>query len=297
MGQHEAAGSARGCRVGHQKTSGRRGVTHRKVLSPEEVWRRYDGVESRLTAPLSERMLDLAGVRPGMRVLDLATGRGEPALRAARRVAPDGVVVGIELADGVLEMAREKARLSGLSNLDLRVADAASALDVPSNHFHAATVRWGLMYMAAPVAALVNVQQALLPTGVLVAALWAEPERVPYYTLPRRLLQRYRSLPRVEAEAPGPFRYADLERVTRDFGRAGFLLDHVEEMEVAVFESETEGGMVDWVRALGLTQLLNDLPEQQQRAWEDDLTSEVRRRGPGPLQLGGVTRIVRARKK
>jgi ubiquinone/menaquinone biosynthesis C-methylase UbiE len=271
-----------------------RAVTDRKVLTPEEIWRRYDGIESRLTAPLSERMLDLAGIRPGMRVLDLATGRGEPALRAARRVAPDGFVVGVELADGVLEMAREKARLSGLSNLDLRVADAASAQDMASNYFHAATVRWGLMYMAAPVAALMNVQQALLPTGVLVAALWAEPERVPYYTLPRRLLQRYRALPPIDPDAPGTFRYADLERVRRDFGRAGLRLDHVEEMEVTVFESETDTEMVDWVRALGLTHLLNDLPEHEQRAWEIDLTSEVRRRGAGSLRLGGVTRIVRA---
>lgn len=271
-------------------------MKERKVLTPEELWRRYDGVESRLTAPLSERMLDLAGVRPGMRVLDLATGRGEPALRAARRAAPDGFVVGVELADGVLEMAREEARRSGLSNLDLRVADAASAQDIASNYFHAATVRWGLMYMAAPVAALMNVHRALLPTGVLVAALWAEPERVPYYTLPRRLLQRYRALPPVDPEAPGTFRYADLERVARDFGRAGFLLDHVEEMDVTVFESETDAEIVDWVRALGLTQLLNNLPEHEQRAWEIDLAREVRRRGAGSLRLGGVTRIVRARK-
>jgi len=97
------------CMSFNSKLDGRvddRAVTDRKVLTPEEIWRRYDGIESRLTAPLSERMLDLAGIRPGMRVLDLATGRGEPALRAARRVAPDGFVVGVELADGVLEMAR-----------------------------------------------------------------------------------------------------------------------------------------------------------------------------------------------
>lgn len=269
-------------------------MTDRKVLTPEELWRRYDDVESRLTAPLSERMLDLAGIRPGMRILDLATGRGEPALRAARRVAPDGVVVGVELAAGVLEMAREKARLSGLSNLDLRVADATSAQDIASNYFHAATVRWGLMYMVASVAALMNVHQALLPTGVLVAALWAEPERVPYYTLPRRLLQHYRALPPVDPEAPGIFRYADLERVTRDFGRSGFLIDHVEEMDVTVFESETDAEFLDWVQALGLTQLLNELPKHEQRAWEIDLTREVRRREAGSLRLGGVTRIVRA---
>lgn len=273
-----------------------RTVTDRKVLTPEEVWRRYDAVESRLTAPLSERMLDLTGIRRGMRVLDLATGRGEPALRAARRVGPEGVVVGVELADGVLEMAREKARRNGVSNLDLRVADAASAEGIASTYFHAATVRWGLMYMAEPVAALMNVHHALLPTGVLVAALWAEPERVPYYTLPRRLLQRYRALPPIDPEAPGTFRYADFERVARDFERAGFLLDHVEEMEVTVFESETDAELVDWVRALGLNPLLNDLPEHEQRAWEIDLASEVRRRGAGSLRLGGVTRIVRARK-
>ena len=67
-------------------------------------------------------------------------------------------------------------------------------------------------------------------------------------------------------------------------------------MDVTVFESETDAEIVDWVRALGLTKLLNDLPEHEQRAWEMDLTSEIRRRGDGALRLGGVTRIVRARK-
>jgi ubiquinone/menaquinone biosynthesis C-methylase UbiE len=273
-------------------------VTDRKVLGPEEFWRKYDAIESRLTAALSERMLDLAGIGPGARVLDLATGPGEPALRAARRVAPDGLVVGLELDGRVLELAREKARQRGLSNLDLRAADATVPDRVPSNCFHAVTVRWGLMYMSAPVAALVNAHEALLPTGVLVAALWAEPERVPYYTLPRRLLERYRTLPGIDREAPGPFRYADLERIRRDFAEAGFTLDHVEEMEVTVFETETDAEMVDWVRAVGLTRLLEGLPEDDQRAWERDLVREVRRMAAGgSLGLGGLTRIVRARKK
>jgi ubiquinone/menaquinone biosynthesis C-methylase UbiE len=272
-------------------------VTDRKVLSPEGFFRKYDGIESRLTAALSERMLDLAGIGPGMRVLDLATGAGEPALRAARRVAPDGLVVGLELDNGVLEIARGKALQSGISNLDLRSADAAVPHEVPSNWFHAVTVRWGLMYMSAPVAALVNAHKALLPTGVLVAALWAEPDRVPYYTLPRRLLERYRPVPGLDLEAPGPFRYADLERITHDFAGAGFSVDHVEEMEVTVFEAEVEVEMVDWVRALGLNRLLNALPKDDQRAWELDLASELRRMAVGgSLRLGGSTRIVRARK-
>jgi ubiquinone/menaquinone biosynthesis C-methylase UbiE len=269
---------------------------NRPLLTAEEVWRRYDAVESRLTAPVSERMLDLAGLQPGMRVLDLATGRGEPSLRAARRVGPQGLVLGVELSDALLRMAKEKADREGLSNLDLRSANAELLEDIPRGHFHAATVRWGLMYMAAPIAALANARRALLPTGVLVAALWAEPNRVPYFTLPRRLLERYRRLPALDPEAPGTFRYADLERVVRDFNRAGFTLEHVEEMEIPVFEAETGAELVAWVRALGLTQLLNDLPEDDQRAWEKDLTSEMERsRAGGLIRLGGVTRIVCAR--
>ena len=270
-------------------------MTDRKVLSPEEFWRKYDAIESRLTAPLSERMLDLAGVGPGMRVLDLATGRGEPALRAARRVAPDGTVVGVDRDDAVLEIARDKARHGGMSNLDLRSADAAISPDVPSNYFHAVTVRWGLMYMSAPIAALVNARKALLPTGVVVAALLAEPDRVAYYSLPRRLLARYRALPGIDPEAPGPFRYADLERITRDFAEAGLSIDHVEEMEVTVFEADTDAEMVDWVRAIGLDRLLSELSAADQRAWESDLGAELRRiGGGGRLRLGAVSRIVRA---
>ena len=73
----------------------------------EEIWRQYDAIESRLTAPLSERMLDLAGLQRGMHVLDLATGRGEPALRAASRVGSQGSVLGVDLSGAMLRMARE----------------------------------------------------------------------------------------------------------------------------------------------------------------------------------------------
>ena len=76
-----------------------------RVLSVEEFWRRYDALESRLTAGLSERMLELAGLSPGQCVLDLASGRGEPALRAAARVGPHGHVLGVEPALPLVQMS------------------------------------------------------------------------------------------------------------------------------------------------------------------------------------------------
>lgn len=268
--------------------------------SIEEIWRRYDAMEARLTAPLSERMIELAGLGAGMRVLDLATGRGEPALRAARRVAPDGVVVGIDVSAPMLAMARERAVQENISNLELRCGNAESLDDLPDSHFHVSTVRWGLMYMQSPHAALANVRRALLPTGVLVAALWAEPERVPYLATARRLLAKYRPMPFLDPQAPGMFRYGDLGRAVRDFEGAGFTVDTVEELDVAIFEGETAAEALAWLRELGsgLGQLVSAMPETAQKSWEEDVMTELTtNRAAGSIRLGGVTRILRARPK
>lgn len=267
----------------------------RRALSHVDVWQRYDAVEARLTASLSERMLDLAGLFRGARVLDLATGRGEPAVRAALRVGPGGSVVGVEPSAALLAMARESAESAGVDNLELRVARAETVDLRGDSPFHAVTSRWGLMYLEDPVQALINARHALAPGGAVVAAVWAEPERVPYYTLPRGLLARYRPVPAIDRSAPGTFRYADVAQLYGDFERAGLVVDRVEEIELSVFESETADELVSWVRALGLTPLLADLPHATQVAWERDLVEALDRERDGPYALGGVTRIVRAR--
>lgn len=271
-------------------------IVSRPMPTPAEIWRIYDDTEQRLTAPVSERMLDLAGLRPGMCVLDLATGRGEPAIRAARRVGPSGLVVGVDVSEDMLQMARARAEREGIENLELRVANVETLQDLHPPRFHAILARWGLMYLDSPVAALEAARRAMLPGGPLVAAVWVEPDRVPYYSLPRRLLERYRPLPPIDPEAPGTFRYAYPDRLQRDFEAAGFAIDHVEEMEVSVMESATDEALIAWTRAFGMAPLLDGLPAGVQQAWEADL---LRVTGPlradGLVRLGGVTRIVVAR--
>jgi len=268
-------------------------TAQRPILDAEEVWRRYDRTEARLSSPLSARMLELARVRPGMRVLDLATGRGEPAILAAHRVGPGGSVLGIDISEPMLAMARERASLEGLTNLELRAMDAQALQALPAASFDAVLVRWGLMYMDAPLEALIGARRALAPGGTLVAAVWVEPERVPYFTLPRRLLEKYRSVPPIDPNAPGTFRYADPERLRDDLARAELQVEHIEELEVAVMEAQTPAELVAWVRAFGLTRLLNDLPAEAQRAWEQDLVDAAEPlRTDGFIRLGGVTRIV-----
>lgn len=268
-------------------------TAQRPILSAEEVWRTYDAMEARLTAPLTERMIDLAGIRPGMHLLDLGTGRGEPAISAARRVGPSGFVLGVDVSASMLDMARQRAAREGVTNLELRVMNAEALAGIPTAYFDATLARWGLMYMGSPVAALGGARRAMVPSGVLVAAVWAEPERVPYFSLPRRVLERHRPLPPIDFAAPGTFRFADPERMQRDFRDAGLRIEHVEEMEIPVMEAETAAELVAWVRAFGLTRLLNDLPEQAQAHWEEELAQEAESlRKDGFVRLGGVTRIV-----
>lgn len=265
----------------------------RPVPSVDEVWDTYDEMEARLTAPLSARMLVLGDVGPCMRVLDVATGRGEPAIPAAHRVGPAGSVLGVDVSPTMLERARARATREGLTNLELRVLDAASLQLVADGRFDAVLARWGLMYLPEPVAALDGARRALKLDGRLVAAVLVAPERASYWTLPRRLLQRYRALPPVDAAAPDPFRYADPERLRRDVEAAGLTIVHTEELELPVMEAATDDELVAWVRAFGLTRLLNGLPDKAQRAWEADLLREAEPlRRDGRVQLGAVTRIV-----
>lgn len=267
----------------------------RPLLTPEEIWRKYDAMEARLSAPLSERMIELAALRPGMRVLDLATGRGEPAISAAKRVAPSGSVLGVDLSAPMLQMARERASAEGVANLELRVLNAESLDGVPDEAFDVAFVRWGLMYMTAPVRALEEVRRTLKPGGKLIAALWAEPERVSYHSLPRKVLEKYRPLPPIDFDAPGVFRYADPKRFEEHVKQAGLRVDHLEELDVPVVEAKTASELIEWVRAFGLTKLLNELPEEAQRAWEANFANEAERlRRDGVIRLGGTTIIATA---
>lgn len=271
-------------------------MNHPTPAEIEAIWRAYDATEARLTAGVSARMVALAGLRPGQRVLDLATGRGEPALAAARQVAPTGLVVGVELDPRMVAMARERAAREGVTNLELHVGDAQRLDAIAPAAFDAVLVRWALMYMNDPIAALTEARRALVPDGALVAALWAEPERVDYASLPRRLLARHAALPPIDFDVPGTFRYADPLRIERDFARAGFAIERCDELTIAVMEAATDAELIAWARAFGMNRLLAPLSPAVQAEWERDLVAACAPlRRDGFVRLGGTTRLVVAR--
>lgn len=219
--------------------------------SVAEAWRRWWRVFEAGAQPLNEHLVDLAGVRPGTRVLDLATGLGEPALTAAQRVGASGRVIGLDLAPGMLALARERAVEADVTNLELREGDA-DALDLPEHGFDAALCRWGLMLFAEPERAAAAVRRALRPGAVFACAVWAEPERVPFLALPRRVAARELELPPADPDEPGPFRLSAPGAVEAVLAAAGF--DPVEvERRTVTFEFESADRFLDFVQELSST--------------------------------------------
>ena len=132
-------------------------------------WRRQWETIERFSQPVSDRLVKLTQIRPGHRVLDVATGIGEPAVTAACAVGSSGSVVATDQAPEMLAIARERAATLGLRNIEFREMDAET-LDLPGESFNAVMCGWGLMFLPNPGDALKGMYRLLVPDGGLAAA-------------------------------------------------------------------------------------------------------------------------------
>src|SRR3972149_6037630 len=95
-------------------------------------WRKHDERFRRVTAPVTQRLLEMAAIAPGQTILDIASGTGEPALPAAELVGPGGRVVLTDQAPEMLAVAREMAQTRGLTNVEFRLARGAAGEGAPA---------------------------------------------------------------------------------------------------------------------------------------------------------------------
>ena len=140
--------------------------------------------------PWAPRLLDLAALREGERVLDIACGTGVVARLAARRVGATGSVVGLDLNPGMLAVARRLPRPPGTS-IDFREG-SASALPFGNGEFDVALCQQGLQFFPDRPLALREMRRVLAPTGRLALAVWTDP--APYSQAVREALTRYVSV-------------------------------------------------------------------------------------------------------
>ena len=121
--------------------------------------------QARFYGDLTEQVLRLAGIEPGMRVLDVGCGAGDVSFLAAALVGPDGTVIGVDKAPAALDLAQQRAHAAGLTNVHFVEGDAATLrLDAPVD---AVIGRLVLMYFPDPAAVLRHLLGLLAPGGVV----------------------------------------------------------------------------------------------------------------------------------
>ena len=243
-------------------------------------------------------MLELAGVTKGHWVLDIASGTGEPAIPAARKVGQAGKVIGTDYVDEMLSFAREKATKEGLDNIEFQYVDGEE-LDFKPSTFDAVTIRWGLMFMLDPGACLRRARGVLKRGGRLVVTCWASPERNPFVSLMVTTLRNYTELPAPPPEAPGIFAFADDERLRGVFASSGFKNIAIEEMELDVVEVENGQAYWELMRDLAgpIMTLVKELDKPTRNAFVNELTARADAlKRDGTIKMQGTTWMASASK-
>lgn len=183
-------------------------------------------------APLGEAAMDRAELEPAERVLDIGCGCGQTTLELAARVGERGSVLGVDLSDPMLERAKDRAQESSVTNVLFQQADAQT-YKFDASGFDLLFSRFGVMFFSSPVEAFTNLISALRPGGRLSFVAWQRLERNPWMHLP--IIAASKHLPPggppPEPEAPGPFAFADPERVEAILHESGFLNIQHESLE------------------------------------------------------------------
>jgi SAM-dependent methyltransferase len=183
-------------------------------------WTERQALQDVLLAPVSEILIDRAGVRAGERIIDVGCGCGAIAIALAQRTGPAGHVLGIDISAPMLARARQLTP-AGIP-VEFVLADATVYPFVPAS-FDLLVSRFGVMFFAEPVLSFANMRRALRPSGRLAFACWREPRENPWMMAPlQAVYQHVPKLPQQEPDDPGPFAFASEARVHRILSEAGF---------------------------------------------------------------------------
>jgi enediyne biosynthesis protein CalE5 len=239
-------------------------------------WRKWSELIDGAASGISERLVELAGIEPGSRVLDVAAGYGEPSLTAARAAGPDGSVVATDISAEMIAFGRERSAAAGLENLEFEVSDAAG-LDFPHESFDAALSRWGIIFEPDGEAAAARVRGFLKPGSRMAISSWGPPERVPFLAIPMRTAMERLDVPPPPPGTPGPLSRPTSEALGGLLGDGGFSDVEVEETEVT-FEWESPEEFTTFIEEIAppITAIIDPHPQDVQDETWAAITDAVR---------------------
>jgi ubiquinone/menaquinone biosynthesis C-methylase UbiE len=171
-------------------------------------WQKHAGTIRIMFGPVTQALIEDAGLIEGDAVLDVACGAGEPSLTIAEIVGPTGSVMCTDVVAEMVAAAQSEAQRSKLTNVAFRQC-AADALPFDSNSFDAVVSRLGAMFFPNPVAALREMLRVTKHEGVISLAVWCKSELNPFFYVITDVVARYCEVQAVDPNAPGAFRFAE----------------------------------------------------------------------------------------
>lgn len=185
------------------------------------AWARYAEIVDVMFAEITDAVLDAAAITFGDRVLDLGCGNGGTTLAAADKVTAVGSVTAIDISAPMLERAQERADDAGLVNVTFVLGDA-SIYPFAEKSFDAMVSRLGAMFFEDPEDTFRRMAPALASGGRIALGVWRGPRENLWAMGPVAAAKEFLDMPpRPGPEDPGPFSFADPERVRSVLGGAG----------------------------------------------------------------------------
>ena len=197
-------------------------TTRDQWQSAAEPWYRWGPTVDEWLGQATETMLDMAGVGPGGRVLDVAAGAGGQTIAAAKRVGASGYVLATDISSNILEFASEAARREGLGNVQTRVMDGESLEELEEESFAAVISRVGLIYFPDQHKALSGMVRALKPGGRTASIVYSTAENNKFFSIPVSIIRKRAQLPPPLPGQPGPFSLGGVGVLEEAYQRAGF---------------------------------------------------------------------------
>jgi SAM-dependent methyltransferase len=259
-------------------------------------WRKWSQLIDGAASGISARLVELAGVAPGSRVLDVAAGYGEPSLTAAAAAAPNGKVVATDISPEMIAFGRERAAAAGVENIEFVESDAMS-LDFPERSFDAGLSRWGIIFDPDGEAAAGRVRGFLEPGARMAISSWGPPDRVPFLAIPMRTAMQRLDVSPPPLGTPGPLSRPTPEALGGLLEGGGFSDVEVEEAEVT-FEWSSPEELTTFIKEIAppISSMIAPHPKDVQDATWAAITEAIEREaGGGAVRLSNMVLLASGR--
>jgi SAM-dependent methyltransferase len=239
-------------------------VTGDRITIETELYLRESERLEAINAPFGAAMLAAARLQTGEYVLDIGCGNGSTTIEAARRVAPGGKSVGVDISAPLVDSARERAAEAGVHNIEFLQADA-QLHPFQEAMFDAVISRFGIMFFEDPEAAFANLGRAVRPDGRLAVVCPRDPRHSEWVSVAFAAAAAHVGLPDVgSSDGPGPFAFADDAHLERAIRAGGFREIAIEAITLPVRFGDDVEDVVSFITSLPESrQLFEGKPDEK----------------------------------